>query len=57
MLGVERRNHQLVDTLVGHPYAERLKPNDHSMLVNMTKSLVKSTNILLTLKDNNKETQ
>jgi len=32
-----------------------LKPNEHSMVVDMTKSIVKLTNILLTLKENNEK--
>ena len=45
----------MYDTLVGHPYAGRLKMNEHSMLVDMTKSMVKSGNILRTLKENNED--
>jgi len=37
----------MVDTLVGHLYADRLKPNKQSLLVGITKSLVKLINILL----------
>ena len=48
-------NHDLYDTLVGHPYAGRLKANEHSMLVDMTKSMVKPSSILRTLKENNKD--
>ena len=48
-------NHDLYDTLVGHPYAGRLKANEHSMLVDMTKNMVKLGNILRTLKENNEE--
>jgi len=42
-------NHALSHTLVGHPYAERLKKDEHKLVVNMTKSQVRPTNILLTL--------
>jgi len=42
-------NHNLVDAL-------KLIPNKHSMVVNMTKSLVNSTNILLILNENNEST-
>jgi len=42
----------LVDTLVNHPYVGRLKLNEYFMFVDLTKSLVKSTNILVTLKEN-----
>ena len=48
-------NHDLAKTLVGHPYAGRLKPVEHALVVDMTKSLVKSSNILLTLKQNNED--
>ncbi|XP_068487177.1 uncharacterized protein [Phaseolus vulgaris] len=48
-------NHDLYDTLVGHPYAGRLKTNEHSMLVDMTKNMVKPGNILRTLKENNED--
>lgn len=34
-------NHELVDTLIGYSYVEILKSNEHSMVVDMTKSLVK----------------
>ncbi|XP_068474376.1 uncharacterized protein [Phaseolus vulgaris] len=40
---------------VGHPYAGRLKANEHSMLVDMTKSMVKPSSILRTLKENNED--
>ena len=45
----------MYDTLVGYPYVGRLKANEHSMLVDMTKSMVKPCNILRTLKENNKD--
>jgi len=41
--------------ICGHPYAGRLKTNEHSMLVDMTKSMVKPGNILRTLKENNED--
>jgi len=47
-------NHDLAETLVGHPYAGRLKPDEHALVVDMTKSLMKPSNILLILKENNK---
>ena len=37
------------------PYAGRLKPVEHALVVDMTKSLVKLSNILLTLKQNNED--
>jgi len=45
-------NHDLRDTLVGHPYVGRLIANEKSMLMDMTKSLVKRRNILPTMKGN-----
>jgi len=48
-------NHDLAETLVGHPYVGRLKPVEHALVVDMTKSLVKPSNILLTLKQNNED--
>jgi len=48
-------NHELINALVGHPYASRLKPNEQSMLVNMTNTLVKLENILMTLKESNED--
>ena len=44
-------NHDLSDTLVGHPFAGRLKSSEQSLLVDMTKTQVKPANILLTLKE------
>ena len=43
----------LLFSLVGHPYAGKFKLHEHAMVVDMSKSLVKPTNILLTLKENN----
>jgi len=43
-------NHELVDIIFGHPYTSILKSNEHFILVDMTKIIVKSTSILLTLK-------
>jgi len=34
-------NHELIETLVGHPYIGRLRPNKHALVVDMTKSQVK----------------
>lgn len=45
----------LFKTLIGHPYASRLNPNEQSLFVSMTKSQVKPTSILLTLKENNED--
>ncbi|XP_052732410.1 uncharacterized protein LOC128196213 [Vigna angularis] len=46
-------NHELAETLVGHPYASRLNMSEQSLLVDMTKSKVTTANTLLTLKQNN----
>ena len=46
--------HQLVDTLVDHSYVDKLKLSQHFIFIDMSKSLVKSINILLTLKYKNK---
>ena len=48
-------NHDFAETLVGHPYAGRLKPVEHALVVDMTKIFVKPSNILLTLKHNNED--
>ncbi|KAH1233267.1 Protein FAR1-RELATED SEQUENCE 5 [Glycine max] len=46
-------NHELAKSLVGHPYAERLTKDVKKIIVDMTKSMVKPKNILLTLKEYN----
>jgi len=43
----------MTNILVGYSYAEILKSNEHAMVVDMTKILVKLTKILLTLEENN----
>ena len=48
-------NHDLAETLVGHPNAGILKPIEHALVVDMTKSLVMLSNILLTLEQNNED--
>jgi len=48
-------NHDLSKTLVGHPYAGRLKLDEQSLFIDMTKSQVKPANILLTFKENNED--
>lgn len=48
-------NHNLVHTLVCHPYACRLTHDEKFMLVDMIKSLVKPRNILLTIKEYNEK--
>ncbi|KAH1192978.1 hypothetical protein GmHk_19G054109 [Glycine max] len=46
-------NHELAKSLVGHPYAGRLTKDEKTIVVDMTKSMVKPRNILLTLKEQN----
>jgi len=46
-------NHELVKSLVGHPYVERLTKDEKTLIADMTKSMVKPRNILLTLKEHN----
>ena len=46
-------NHELAKSLVGHPYAGRLTKVEKNIIEDMTKSMVKPRNILLTLKEHN----
>ncbi|KAH1198354.1 Protein FAR1-RELATED SEQUENCE 5 [Glycine max] len=46
-------NHELTKSLVGHPYAGRLSKDEKKIIADMTKSMVKPKNILLTLKEHN----
>ncbi|KAL5123967.1 Protein FAR1-RELATED SEQUENCE 6 [Glycine soja] len=46
-------NHELAKSLVGHPYAGRLTKDEKKIIADMTKSMVKPKNILLTLKEHN----
>ena len=46
-------NHALAKSLVGHLYAGRLTKDENIIIGDMTKSMVKSRNILLTLKEYN----
>ncbi|XP_028186404.1 protein FAR1-RELATED SEQUENCE 6-like [Glycine soja] len=46
-------NHELAKSLVGHPYAGRLTKVEKTLIADMTKSMVKPRNILLTLKEHN----
>ncbi|XP_068477380.1 PKS-NRPS hybrid synthetase cheA-like [Phaseolus vulgaris] len=48
-------NHELANTLVVHPYAGRFTCSEKSMLMDMTDSLVKPRNILLTMKEHNEK--
>ncbi|KAH1243441.1 hypothetical protein GmHk_07G020520 [Glycine max] len=49
-------NHELAKSLVGHPYAGRLTKAKKTLITDMTKSMVKPRNILLTLKEHNANT-
>ncbi|KAH1265364.1 hypothetical protein GmHk_01G001083 [Glycine max] len=46
-------NHELAKSLVGHPYVRRLTKAEKILTADMTKSMVKPRNILLTLKEHN----
>ncbi|KAH1228959.1 Protein FAR1-RELATED SEQUENCE 5 [Glycine max] len=46
-------NHELVKSLVGHPYVGRLTKAEKTLIADMMKSMVKPRNILLTLKEHN----
>ncbi|KAH1210015.1 Protein FAR1-RELATED SEQUENCE 6 [Glycine max] len=46
-------NHELAKSLVGHPYVRRLTKDENNIIADMTKSMVKPRNILLTLKEHN----
>jgi len=46
-------NHELTKSLVEHPYAGRLTKDEKTIIADMTKSMVKPRNILLTLKEHN----
>ena len=46
-------NHALAKLLVGHPYVDRLTKDKNIIIGDMTKSMVKPKNILLTLKEHN----
>ncbi|KAH1205538.1 Protein FAR1-RELATED SEQUENCE 5 [Glycine max] len=46
-------NHELAKSLVGHSYVGRLTKAEKTLIVDMTKSMVKPRNILLTLKEHN----
>ena len=46
-------NHELIKSLVGHPYVEQLTKAKKTVIADMTKSMVKPRNILLTLKEHN----
>ncbi|KAH1212687.1 hypothetical protein GmHk_14G040824 [Glycine max] len=46
-------NHELTKSLVGHPYAGRLIKDEKKIIADMTKSMVKPKDMLLTLKEHN----
>ncbi|KAL5134613.1 Protein FAR1-RELATED SEQUENCE 5 [Glycine soja] len=46
-------NHELVKSLVRHSYVGRLTKDEKNIIADMTKSMVKPRNILLTLKEHN----
>ena len=46
-------NIELTKSLVGHPYAGRLTKVEKTLIADMTKSMVKPRNILLSLKEHN----
>ena len=46
-------NHELAKILVGHPYAGWLTKAENTLIADLTKSMVKPRNILLTLKEHN----
>ncbi|KAL5190491.1 Protein FAR1-RELATED SEQUENCE 5 [Glycine soja] len=46
-------NHALAKSFVGHPYVSRLTKDEKIIIGDMTKSMVKPKNILLTLKEHN----
>ncbi|KAL5141576.1 Protein FAR1-RELATED SEQUENCE 5 [Glycine soja] len=46
-------NHEMAKSFVGHPYASRLTKNEKIVVVDMMKSMMKSRNILLMLKEHN----
>ncbi|KAL5125486.1 hypothetical protein HKD37_02G005697 [Glycine soja] len=49
----ESHNHELAKSLVRHPYVGRLTKDEKIIIADMTKSMVKLRNILLTLKEHN----
>ncbi|XP_068498010.1 PKS-NRPS hybrid synthetase cheA-like [Phaseolus vulgaris] len=48
-------NHDLAETMVGHPYAGRLSIEEKVMVEDMSKTSVKPINILLTMKERNEK--
>jgi len=48
-------NHDLAETMVGHPYDGRLNVEEKVMVEDMTKTSMKPVNILLTMKERNEK--
>jgi len=48
-------NHDLEETMVGHPYAGRLSVEENVMVEDMPKTSMKPRNILLTMKERNEK--
>jgi len=46
-------NHEMAKSLVGYSYIGRLTKDEKTIIADMTKSMAKTRNILLTLKENN----
>jgi len=46
-------NHEMIKSLVGHPYVGRLTKNEKIIIADMTKLMVKLRNILIMLKEYN----
>jgi len=49
----EGHNHEMTKSLVGHPYVDRLAKDEKIIIADMTKSMLKLRNILLTMKEYN----
>jgi len=49
----ESHNHALAKLLAGNPYVDRLAKEEKIIIGDITKSMVKPRNILLTLKEHN----
>ena len=46
-------NHEMTKSFVGHPYAGRMTKDEKIVVADMTKSMVKTKIIILTLKEHN----
>ena len=49
----ENHNHSLAKSFIEHPYVGQLIEDENIIIGDMTKSMVKSKNILFTLKEHN----